>query len=128
MCYTQNGLALLERTVSTTDFYASAPGFLTVDNTHTQAFTFENFQNDLNNYYGTVSYMTKIKPLINNIDIFTPSSFLLSAPFYQGIGLENFGISDLKNIITPFASTVIASSILNHYGFTYWQLGRSITL
>jgi len=79
----------MERTVWTSDFYFTPPCFWTIINSDKdKTFTYNNFNNDLNDYYKAVSDMTRGKPLTDDIGNFTPSAFLLSAPFYQEAGLK----------------------------------------
>ncbi|CAG8590592.1 1778_t:CDS:2 [Funneliformis mosseae] len=104
----------LQRTVYLTEFYYRVP----FDATGWMKNTFKNFGSDKDSYLQTI--IGKLPNMVNgNIDVFTPSTYWLAAPFYMPIELVNFGSVDVRNFAQPTLNAAVASTILNHYGFTY---------
>ncbi|CAG8677696.1 12424_t:CDS:2 [Funneliformis mosseae] len=109
----KNG-APLKRTVSIKDFYYKVP----FDASGTMKNTFKNFGQDKDSFLKKI--IDKLPNTVNgNIDVFTPSSKWLAAPFYVAIELVNFGSLDVRNFVQPTLNAAVASTILNHYGLTY---------
>ncbi|CAG8679381.1 3808_t:CDS:2, partial [Funneliformis mosseae] len=80
----KNG-APLKRTLSTTEFYFKVP----FDATGVLKNTFKTFGQDSDSYLKSI--IAKLPKLISGaIDVFTPSSSWLAAPFYMPIELVNF--------------------------------------
>ncbi|CAG8732282.1 13640_t:CDS:1, partial [Funneliformis mosseae] len=88
------------------------------DATGTMKNTFKNFGSNKDSYLKTI--IGKLPNLVNgNIDVFTPSTYWLAAPIYMPIELDKFGSVDVMNFAQPTLNAAVASTILNHYGFTY---------
>ncbi|CAG8747270.1 10906_t:CDS:1, partial [Funneliformis mosseae] len=80
---------------------------------------FKNFGSDKDSYLKSI--IDKLPNMVanGNIDVFTPSTKWLAAPFYMPKELENFGSPDVRNFVQPTVNAAVASTVLNHYGFTY---------
>ncbi|CAG8596321.1 12475_t:CDS:2 [Funneliformis mosseae] len=104
----------LKRTLSTTEFYFKVP----FDATGVLKNTFKTFGHDSDSYFKSI--IAKLPKLISGaIDVFTPSSYWLAAPFYMPIELVHFGSLCVRNFAQPIINAAVASTILNHNGFTY---------